>query len=49
MTFADAVHEIRDKLLEIQNAPHEDILGAVCPICVLTNRMLTCLQEQSDS
>lgn len=49
LTFADAVHEIRDKLVELQNAPHEEHPGAACPICVLTNRMLAHLREQSDA
>lgn len=49
LTFASVVHAIREKLVELQNAPHEEHAGSVCPICVLTNRMLARLQEQSDA
>lgn len=49
MTFAGAVHAIRDKLVELQNAPHKEHAGPVCPICMLTNRMLAHLQDQSDA
>ena len=48
-TFREAVHQIRDDLITLQNAPHAEHEGPVCPICVLTNRMLAALREQSDA
>jgi 1,2-phenylacetyl-CoA epoxidase PaaB subunit len=49
LSFAEAVHEMRAKLVALQNAPHEEHAGAACPICLLTNRMLRHLVEQSDA
>lgn len=50
LTFAEAVHTVRDMLSEIANAPHEDFEGhgGLCPICGLVGRLRTALEDYRD-
>lgn len=48
LTFAGAVNRIRENLVALQNAPHEEHAGPACPICVLTNRLLRTMDEFHD-
>jgi hypothetical protein len=50
-TLAQAAERIRDDLLAVQNAPHEDFdgHGGLCPICGLTTSLLTRLREELDA
>lgn len=50
LTFAQAVHAIRDQLVALQNAPHEEFEGhgGFCPICGLTTHLLRKLGDYRD-
>jgi hypothetical protein len=49
VTLTGAATAICDKLRELQNAPHEEHAGPLCPICGLTTAMLAALREELDA